>query len=75
MPIKVDNEEYYSITEACDYLGGISAQTLRTRAKENGVQPYRQGVTRNVYYRKSDLDRIKAFRPVSRDEGNGSKSS
>lgn len=64
MPIKVDNEEYYTTAEACEYLGGISPQTLRTRAKENNVKAYRQGVTRNVYYRKSDLDLIKAFRPI-----------
>ena len=68
MPIKVDNEEYYTIAEACEYLGGISAQTLRLRARDNHVQPYKQGLTKKIYYRKSDLDRIKAFRPVSRNE-------
>jgi hypothetical protein len=73
MPVKVDNEEYYTIAESCEYLGGISAQTLRLRARENNVQPYKQGLTKKIYYRKSDLDRIKAFRPVSGNEGNGSK--
>ncbi len=68
MPIKVDDEEYYTIAEACEYLGGISAQTLRLRARDNHVQPYKQGLTKKIYYRKSDLDRIKAFRPVSRNE-------
>lgn len=68
MPIKVDNEEYYTIAEACEYLGGISAQTLRLRARDNHVQPYKQGLTKKIYYRKSDLDRIKAFRPVGRNE-------
>jgi DNA-binding transcriptional MerR regulator len=68
MPVKADNEEYYTIAEACEYLGGISAQTLRLRARENNVQPYKQGLTKKIYYRKSDLDRIKAFRPVSRNE-------
>ena len=67
MPIKVDDEEYYTVAEACAYLGNITPQTLRNRAKANGVLAYKQGVTKNVYYRKSDLDRLKAFRPVNRD--------
>lgn len=70
MPINVDNEEYFTVQEACDYLGGISAQTLRLRAKANGVKAYRQGIARNVYYRKSDLDKMKAFRPVDEWEDN-----
>lgn len=68
MPIKVDNEEYLTIAEACEYLGGISPQTLRLRARDNNVQAYKQGLTKKIYYRKSDLDRIKAFRPVKRNE-------
>ena len=68
MPIKVDNEEYYTVAEACEYLGNITSQTLRNRAKANGVLAYKQGITKNVYYRKSDLDRLKAFRPVIRDD-------
>jgi hypothetical protein len=69
MPIMVDNEEFLSVVEACAYLGGISRQTLRLRAKANGIHAYKQGVTRNVYYKKSDLDRLKVFRPVDSDEG------
>jgi hypothetical protein len=68
MPIKVDDEEYYTVAEACEYLGNITPQTLRNRAKANGVLAYKQGIAKNVYYRKSDLDRLKAFRPVTRDE-------
>ena len=64
MPVKVDNEEFYTIPEACEYLGGISPQTLRLRARDNQVHPYKQGLSKKIYYRKSDLDRIKAFRPV-----------
>jgi hypothetical protein len=67
MPIKVDDEEYYTVAEACAYLGNITPQTLRNRAKANDVLAYKQGVTKHVYYRKSDLDRLKAFRPVIRD--------
>jgi hypothetical protein len=71
MPILVDNEEYYSVLEACEYLGGITSQTLRNRAKAFGISAYKQGITRNVFYKKSDLDRIKAFRPVRKGEDDG----
>jgi len=63
MPIMVENVEYMSVLEACEYLG-VSRQTLRLRAKENHILAYKQGVTRNVYYKKSDLDSLKALRPV-----------
>jgi len=68
MPVIAGNEEYYTVAEACEYLGGISNQTLRQRAKANGIRPYRQGISRNVYYRKSDLDKMKEFRPVEYDD-------
>lgn len=63
MPIMVDNVEYMSVPEACEYLG-VSRQTLRLRAKENHILAYKQGITRNVYYKKPDLDSLKALRPV-----------
>ncbi len=68
MPIEADNEEYLTVSEACEYLGGISSQTLRLRARDNHVQAYKQGLTKKIYYRKSDLDRIVAFRPVKQSE-------
>lgn len=68
MPNFVDNEQSYSVAEACEYFGGMANQTLRLRAKANGSKAYKQGMARNVYYRKSDLDRIKAFRPVDEEE-------
>ncbi len=67
MPIMVENVEYMSVTEACEYLA-TSRQTLRLRAKENHIQAYKQGITRNVYYKKSDLERLKTLRPVDPDE-------
>jgi excisionase family DNA binding protein len=67
MPISADNEEFLTIAEACEYLG-ISRQALRLRAREHGIHAYKQGITRRVYYKKSDLDRLKAFRPVDYDE-------
>ena len=67
MPIIIDNEEYLSIDEACTYMGGISRETLRRRTKAHGIKKYTRGITRNVYYRKADLDRLNELRPV--DDG------
>ncbi len=67
MPIMVDNEEYYSVEEACAYLGDISRETLRRRAQEHGIKKYARGVRRNVYYKKVDLDKLNEFRPIDED--------
>ena len=64
MSIIIDGEEYLSIEEACDYLGGISRETLRRRTQAAGIQKFTRGITRNVYYRKADLDRLNELRPV-----------
>lgn len=68
MPIIIDHEEYLSIDEACEYLGGISRETLRRRTKAAGIKKYSRGITRNVYYRKTDLDRLYQLRPVEDDD-------
>jgi excisionase family DNA binding protein len=68
MPLIIDNEEYLSVDEACAYLGGVSRETLRRRTKASGIKKYSRGVTRNVYYRKIDLDRLNQLRPVD-DKG------
>jgi excisionase family DNA binding protein len=67
MPITIDNEEYLSVDEACAYLGGISRETLRRRTKANNIKKYSRGITRNVYYRKADLDYLNRLRPVDED--------
>ena len=64
MPIIIDNEEFYTVEEACDYLGGITRDTLRRRAEAYGIQKHTRGVTRRVYYRKADLDKLNRPRPV-----------
>jgi len=68
MPITVNDEEYYSIDEACEYLGKISRETLRRRAQEHGIKKYARGVRKNVYYRKADLDKLNELRPIEDDE-------
>jgi len=71
MPVSADNEEYYPVAEACEYLGGVSPHTLRLRARANHISPYKRGLTKKIYYRRSDLDRIMAFRPVIREDDHG----
>jgi Helix-turn-helix domain len=68
MPITVDGVEYFTVGEACEYLGGVTRQTLRNRTKAAGIYAYKQGISRSVYYRKPDLDRLKEFHPVKDDE-------
>ena len=64
MPMIIDNEEYYTVEEACDYLGGITRDTLRRRAEVYGIQKHTRGVTKRVYYRKVDLDKLNRPHPV-----------
>ena len=69
MPIQVNNEEYYSVAEACDYLGGISSQTLRTMARKHNVKRYQRDLAPNIkYYRKVDLDKLMEFKAIEWDD-------
>ncbi len=63
MPIEMDGEMYYSTEEACDYLG-ISRDTLNRMTKDGRLRKYRRGFARTVYYRQSEMDALKAIRPV-----------
>jgi hypothetical protein len=64
MPIMINDEEYYSIEESCKYLGNISRETLRRRTVGAGIPKYTRGVTKRVYYRKFDLDKLNELRQV-----------
>lgn len=64
MPIMINGEEYLTIEESCEYLGGISRETLRRRTKDAGIGRYTRGITRAVYYRKADLDKLLEMRPI-----------
>ncbi len=68
MPIIIDNEEYYTVEEACAYLGGITRDTLRRRAAAFGILKHTRGVTRRVYYKKVDLDKLNRPRPIDNDK-------
>ncbi|QBD82208.1 DNA-binding protein [Ktedonosporobacter rubrisoli] len=68
MPISIDGDEYYTIEEARQYLGGISRETLRKKAQKNGIKRYAKGISRTIYYRKSDLDQLNELRPLDEDK-------
>ncbi|HEU5226941.1 MAG TPA: helix-turn-helix domain-containing protein [Ktedonobacteraceae bacterium] len=70
MPTIIDGEEYYTIEEARQYLGGISRETLRKKAQKYGIKRYAKGIARTVYYRKSDLDRLNELRPLDDEDNN-----
>jgi transposase-like protein len=63
MSIIMNNEEYLTVQEACAYLG-ISRQTLRVRARENGTQAFKQSISKSIYYKKADLDKLQELRPI-----------
>jgi hypothetical protein len=66
--IILDNEEYLTIQEACEMLK-ITSQTLRTRTKALNIPKYHQKIAPNVvYYKKSDLEDMRAMRPVREEE-------
>ena len=65
--ITVDGEEYLTISQACDYLGGITSQTLRTRTRAAGIEQFHQLIAPNVvYYKKKDLENMRRMRPVKK---------
>ena len=68
MTVQIDGETYYTTEEACDYLG-VSRDTLNRMAKDGRLRKYRQGFARTVYYRQTELDSLKAMRPIE-DEDN-----
>lgn len=62
MPIEIDGEMYYTVTEAAEYLN-ISRETFYQSVKKR-LQPYRVGVLKRLHYRKSDLDEFTGAEPV-----------
>jgi excisionase family DNA binding protein len=67
MPIIRDNETYLTTQEACDFLG-VSRQTLNRLVKRGKLHQNRMGVTRTVYYRQSELERIATIEQIDDDD-------
>lgn len=67
MPIIRDNETYLTTQEACNFLG-VSRQTINRLVREGRLHQNKQGITRTVYYRQSELERIAEIQQVEPDE-------
>ena len=67
MTIVKDGETYLSTEEACDFLG-VTRQTLSRYVRDGRLQQYRQGITRTIYYKQTELQSLADIRPVDRDE-------
>jgi len=63
MPIEINNETYYSVSEACGYLG-ITRDTLYRRINAGLLQKYTHGAKNRVYFRLTELDALRALHPV-----------
>ena len=66
MPVETDGETYYTAAEAARYLG-VSRETFYQNTK-NLLKPYKVGVLKRTFYRKSDLDQLKGARPAYSNE-------
>lgn len=67
MPIEMDGETYYSAEEAASYLG-VTRHTLNMMIKDGRLTRYKRGVTRNIYFSKTQLDRLNKIQPVEDNE-------
>lgn len=61
-------EEYMSPEEASAYVG-VSRQTVDRWAKNKKIGKYTRGEMRGVFYKRSELDRMKQMRPQQPQQG------
>jgi excisionase family DNA binding protein len=66
MPVEVEGETYFTAAEAARYLG-VSRETFYNNTRSS-LQQYKFGVLKRVYYRKSDLDKLRTARPIEPEE-------
>jgi excisionase family DNA binding protein len=64
MPIEIDGETYYSVNEACGYLG-ITRDTLYRRINEGRLQKYTHGAKNRTYFLLKDLAALRTPRPAT----------
>ncbi len=67
MPIEINGERYYTVTEAAKYLG-ISRPTFYENVQSK-IPEFKHGALRRIYYRQSDLDKFKGIHPVEETNG------
>lgn len=67
MPRIEGDETYMTTQEACDYLG-VSRQTLNRYVNQGRVHQHKRGITRTVYYSKSELDRLSEIQPTEEQD-------
>jgi len=66
MPIIRDNETYLTTQEACNFLE-VSRQTINRLVREGRLHQHKQGITRTVYYRQAELEKIRQIHQVEPD--------
>lgn len=66
MPETENGEVYLTVEEATQHIG-VSRDTLERYAKAGELIKYRRGVTRRIYYKQSELDRLNQFRPADQE--------
>ncbi len=63
------DDTYLTAQEAMVYLG-ISRNTLDKLADKSDLTKYKQRLSRNVLFKKSELDALKEIEPVQDEEDN-----
>ncbi len=66
MPIDVNGETYYNVTESAKYLH-VSKPTFYKNVQPR-ITEYRLGAFNRPYYRKSDLDKYLGVRPADDED-------
>ena len=64
--VEEQDEVYLTFEETLKYLG-VTRDTLDRYAKAGRLTKYRRGLARRVYFKQSELDRLKRFHSVGQD--------
>jgi excisionase family DNA binding protein len=64
--VEEQGEVYLTFEETLKYLG-VTRDTLDRYAKAGRLTKYRRGLARRVYFKQSELDRLKRFHSVGQD--------
>jgi excisionase family DNA binding protein len=64
----MSQDEYITTDEAIALLG-VSRTTLHTYVKQGRIQKYTRGVTRRVYYKRSEVEELGQIRPAEGGQG------